>query len=159
MKNMTWWHLRSVGNLWVLKVSYLALALIPLLTSHNKVSQWLGFEIWSLGVVYFASLFLALANLIYDIACPALVKRFASPNDLYLEMLKIRKLSFQLYPEDDFKASLAHSKYKYLEDSNSTQYMRIICFIFYLVAGGLFFIFFAYRSYIVIAALFKSCVE
>jgi hypothetical protein len=159
MNNITWWHLRSVGNLWVLKVSYVALALIPLLTSHNRVSQWLGFEVWSLGVVYFANLFLALANLIYDIACPVVVQRFASPNDLYLEMLKIAKLSLQLYPDDNFNASLSHSRDKYVTDSKSTPFLRLICFSCYLAAGGLFMIFFAYRSYIVIAALCESYVK
>ncbi len=37
--SMNWWQLRAVGNLWVLKVSYASLILVPLLTRHNHVPK------------------------------------------------------------------------------------------------------------------------
>src|SRR5262245_38504155 len=105
---MNWWKLRSVGNLKVLKVSYVVLVVIPLLSHYQKVIDFLGFKPWFLAAVFFGSLFLALANLVYDVACPTIVKRFASGNDLYEKMLSIKEKSAALYPTDTFDASLGH---------------------------------------------------
>lgn len=151
---ITWWHLRSVGNLWILKISYAALALIPFLTRHDQVSSLLGFEVWLLVTVYFANLSLAIANLIYDIECPILIRRFESPNDLYLSMLTIRNLSVKLYPDDNFDGSIDHCKRRYMQDSKSKPILRALCFVFYLSSAILFLLFFLNRSYIVVRALF-----
>ena len=149
---MNWWSLRRVGNIAVLKVSYAALIAIPFLTRTDV--GVLGFKPWLLADVFFASLLLALANLIYDTSCPSVVKRFASPNDLYHRMLAIRKLSAALYPNDSFDASLKHCTDKYKQDSASRPILRHICSASYVLSGGLFLCFFANRSWIVLRNLF-----
>ncbi len=147
---MTWWHLRSVGNLKVLKVSYAVLVLVPVLSHYETVVSYLGIKPWFLAAVFFASLFLALANLIYDIACPTIVKRFASPNDLYREMLVIRELAARMYPLDEFDASLDHCVPAYRDAANERPWSRFLCATFYFAAGILFAIIFAYRSWLVV---------
>ena len=153
---MNWWKLRSVGNLWVLKVSYAALIAVPFLAAHNAVPRLLGFEVWFLAAIYFASLFLGLANLLYDIGCPPIVKRFPSPNDLYEKMLEIRARCAALYPNDGFDASLEHCKTAYKDASVSNPTMRYLCTFFYFGAAFFFAIIFLNRSWIVLKAWLRT---
>lgn len=160
---MNWWQLRSVGNLWVLKISYLALAIIPLIAKTSieggRIVAVLGLEIWFLSVVFFASLSLALANLLYDIFCPVVVKRFASPNDLYAAMLEIRKVSIELYRGADFRADLKHCTDAYKEYSVSRKPARVACSVAYILSGILFAIIFGHRTFLVGAALVESIIR
>jgi len=153
---MNWWKLRAVGNLKLLKVSYVVLGVIPLLSHYDKVVVRLGFKPWFLGAVFFASLFLALANLIYDIACPTIVKRFASPNDLYSEMLAIKEKSQKLYLTDKFDASHEHCISAYTNAANANPGARYLCLALFLSAGFLFAIIFGYRSFLVLEFVARS---
>ena len=121
-----WWHLRSVGSLKALKVSYIALALVPIVV-ENRLLSWIGGDKSVLFCTFFGSLFLALANLLYDTMCPTVIKRFESPNDLYHKMLEIRKLSMESYHGDDFNASKEHCFNKYNTDSKAHPKIRLVC--------------------------------
>lgn len=151
--NYEWWNLRSIGNLKVLKVSYFALAFIPIL-AENRFLSWIGGDKIVLFCSFFGSLLLALANLLYDIVCPEIVKRFASPNDLYEKMLEIKKLSDELYPEDNFNASYEHCKNKYYSDSQSKQEMRFFCALMFWLSGIFFAVVILNRTSRVVLAIF-----
>ena len=64
---MNWWKLRSVGNLYILKVSYVVLVVVPLLSKQDAIAELLGLERWLLATLFMASFSLAIANLVYDI--------------------------------------------------------------------------------------------
>lgn len=153
---MNWWSLRSVGNLAVLKVSYAVLLVVPILSEHDKLVRFLGLELWLLVVLFVASLSLALANLAYDIWCPTIVKRFASPNDLYARMLEIADLSRRLSSGDNFDASLQHCKDAYGAAAQSRSIARWACTVFFLLSGAGFAAIFSYRTYVVFAAWLRS---
>ncbi len=151
---MNWWSLRSVGSLYVLKVSYIVLLVVPLLSKHDELIRALGLPHWFVATLFLASFSLALANLIYDIWCPTIVKRFASPNDLYEKMLQIRKLTVLLYPADDFDASLGHCKSAYGEASGSLTLARYVCTLMFFISGAAFAVVFGYRAWLVFRPLF-----
>ena len=153
---MNWWKLRSVGNLYVLKVSYAVLILAPLLSRHEGIIGFLDIQPWLLSTLFFASFSLALANLVYDIWCPTIIKRFASPNDLYARMLEIKKLAFWLYPNDNFDASLNHCIDSYTDHSQSRWAARWACTILFLASGVAFLVVFSYRAFVVFESLLRS---
>jgi hypothetical protein len=130
----TWWHLRVLGDIKALKVSYVALAVIPMV-AESRLLSWVGGDKGVLFGVFFGSLSLALANLLYDIFCPVVVKRFASPNDFYHQMLEIRDLSARLYPDDPFRANLEHCKKRYREDATTLPRVRVWCANLFLLSG------------------------
>ena len=153
---MKWGSLRSVGNLYVLKVSYAVLVLVPLLSKHDNVITFLGMSSCWLAILFTASFSLAVANLVYDIRCPVIIKRFASPNDLYEKMLQIKALSESLYPRDDFKADLTHCKGAYREASGSRCFARYWCTFFFITSSLFFAIIFIYRAYVVYGSCFSA---
>lgn len=155
LKKANWWQVRSVGNLGVLKVSYLALFGIPFLLAHDTVLRWLGLdeELVYFSTLYFASLFLALANLVYDLCCPTIIKRFESQNDLYCKMLEIKALSVQSYPDDNFEASFDHCDKAYRNMCSSRKAGCLTCKWFFAASAVLFALLFIYRTFIVLASL------
>ena len=106
-----------------------------------------------LALAYFGSLALALANLVYDLFCPAIIKRFDSPNDMYHAMLKIADLSWNLYPEDSFDGSLKHCVSAYESQSNTLPKWRRICAWFFVLGACLIGLAIAMRSVSVLGAL------
>jgi hypothetical protein len=132
------------------------LTAIPFVSHYERVITLLGFQPWFLAAVFFGSLFLAVANLIYDAVCPTIVKRFASPNDLYKEMLCIGQMSRTLYSTDSFDASLDPCKTAYTNASNEHPNWRFICRTLYVAASVLFAIVFAYRSWLVLTLFVHS---
>lgn len=150
---MNWWKLRSVGNLYVLKVSYLVLLIAPLLSKHEAIAQTLGLAQWLVATLFTASFSLAIANLAYDIWCPTIIKRFASPNDLYARMLEIRELSTRLYPGDTFDASLNHCTTAYESASQSRSLARWICTVLFILSGIAFAVILVYRALVVFGSL------
>ena len=148
-----WWHLRSVGNLKALKVSYIALALVPVVV-ENRMLSWIGGDKSVLFCTFFGSLFLALANLVYDIMCPTVIKRFESPNDLYQKMLEIRKLSLDTYYGEEFDASKEHCFKKYHSDSRSYPRVRLVCVSLFVSSAVLLGYVVLNRSYRVVVESF-----
>ena len=146
---LEWYDLREVGNLKFLKAAYIALAVVPFLTKHAVVTQYLEIPRWYLATIFFGSVFLAVANLIYDIRCPTIVKRFASPTELYRERLEIKLLSLQAYPTDDFNAQVEHCTESYRSESKARPLGRFLCSVLYNVSGLLFAVVLGYRLYLV----------
>jgi hypothetical protein len=151
--DLSWRKLRAVGNLRFLKVSYILLVFVPVLATENAVTSFLGFQPWLLAVSFFASLSLAVANAIYDITCPAIVKRFESTADLYERMLQIKQLSQALYPADFYMASVAHCEEAYQKASVKNRTVRALCGTAYWIAVVLFAVLFADRAIVVTANL------
>jgi hypothetical protein len=98
---INWWSLRPVGNLFTLKVSYPVLILVPFISKYEEFAKSIGIYNWIILTSFFGSLSLALANLLYDILCPIIVKKFDSQNTLYKEMLQIKSDSLKCYPHDN----------------------------------------------------------
>ena len=142
-----------MGNLKVLKVSYAVWVVVPFLTRQGWLIDALNIGKWQLAEVYFATVFLAIANLVYDLGCPPIIKRFASPNDLYSKMLEMRALSVRLYPEDQFRASYSHCESAYLKKTDSGPRLRAVCSVFFVTAAGLFAVILVHRSYVVLGSL------
>lgn len=153
---MNWWQLRAAGNLYVLKISYAALVLIPLLSNHQELASRLDLAPWLMAVLFTASFTLALANLIYDVGCPTIVKRFASPNDLYDKMLDIRERTAKLYPDDAFGASIQHCKRAYEGASHSRTVLRWVCSLLFGLSAISFAIIFGYRAFVVYSMAWRS---
>lgn len=153
---LQWDDLREIGNLKFLKATYLVLALVPFLTRHEEITQFFGIPRWYLATIFFGSVFLAVATLIYDIRCPVIVKRFASTGDLYRDMLEIKLLSLQAYPTDDYKAQLDHCTENYRSESQARPLSRFLCSTLYNASGLLFAIIFGYRSYLVARFFLES---
>jgi len=149
-----WWNLRSVGNLLVLKVSYPVLALTPFISQYRELSKFLHVYNNKITLVaFFGSLFLASANLLYDVFCPVIVKRFDSPNTTYKEMLDIKLRSIIAQPDDTFDASLEHCKRAYNRFSESSRVLGSVCAICYLLAVALFAYIFFDRVCVVIEGM------
>lgn len=156
LRPRNWGELRAIGNLEVLKVSYLMLLVVPIATTQPTVIRWLGFKPWLLTVLFFASLFLAMAKLIYDLRCPVVIKRFASPNDLYDRMIRIKYFSLKSCPDDVFNASYEHCKTKYKTDVDLHRASRLACTYLFALSAALFFVGIVNRAWIVTVALVDS---
>jgi hypothetical protein len=152
-----WWSLRSVGNLVVLKVSYPVLALTPFISEYKQISEFL--RLYNNKIVlstFFASLALALANLLYDIFCPPIVKRFDSPNTLYKEMLDIKIRAQLAEPADAFDASIDHCKSAYNTFAAAKPIFGAICAILYLISIALFGFVASDRIWVVASKIFEN---
>jgi hypothetical protein len=152
-----WWSLRSVGNLVVLKVSYPVLALTPFISEYKEISKIL--HIYNNRITlaaFFASLFLAIANLIYDVFCPVIVKRFDSPNTMYKEMLDIKIRSILGHPSDSFDASLDHCKEAYNAFAVSRPIFGAICACSYMASVALFAYIFIDRVSVVVYGILSG---
>lgn len=106
---MGWKSVRVVGNLAILKVSYFALVAIPFASNFVGILEGIGFSRLQMMMLYFSSFSLAIANLLYDVFCPPIIKRFESPNDLYRDMLTIKEKSVAVYPNDKFIGDYKHA--------------------------------------------------
>lgn len=131
----SWPTLRAVGNLRVLKVSYVALAMIPFVKPIIQSLAAYGLDPSMAARTYFAALSLAVANLIYDISCPSIIKRFESPNDLYERMLGIKLLSAAMYPKDMFEADIEHCVRAYKRAARATPAARFAVALLLATAG------------------------
>jgi hypothetical protein len=150
-----WWSLRSVGNLSVLKVSYPALILTPYISEYKELSEWLHINNNKIMLsAFFAGLSLAIANLLYDVFCPVIVKRFDSPNTMYRTMLEIKQLSRVAEPYDKFDASLEHCTTSYNRFAEANAVAGCGCAVFYMISVTLFGFIFADRVWIVIRGIF-----
>lgn len=126
-----WSSLRSLGNFALFKISYVALLLLPWVSRIAEYLRTDGYTYFYIGAIYFGDLFLALANLVYDIRCPAVVKRWESPNDFYIKMLEVSSKQQQCYPQDAWVGDLEHSKQAYLQFAYSRPVSRLVCMLLY----------------------------
>lgn len=137
--------MRILGNIEFLKVSYVVLLFVPFLAlvQHTvplpEYLQSLRKLPLILRLVYFSSLLLSCAHMVYQGWCPSIIKRFDSPNDLYRDMLQIKALQTQYVPNDTgFTFDIAHCRDGF-DDSNVRYFVaRIGCSLLY-VGGVLLF--------------------
>lgn len=126
-----WSSLRSLGNFALFKVSYVALLVLPWVSRIAEYLQSGGYTY--IGALYFGDLFLALANLVYDIRCPSVIKRWESPDDFYIQMLDVAAKQQQCYPDDEWVGNLEHSKAAYTRLAYSLPTTRALCASLYCV--------------------------
>lgn len=150
-----WRTLRSIGSNPLFKVSYLALATIPIIskiiTYFNLESEYLFF-----AALYFGSLFFAFGNLIYDLFCPIVIKRFESPNDLYDKMLDITAKQKIHYPEDEWNGSYEHSVSAYNKFNLSKPFFCHLSALLYFIGIVLLVYVVFERSWLVVNLLLKN---
>jgi hypothetical protein len=154
-----WNKLRVVGNLYILKISYAALIIMPWMANHYWLFGLLKIPLWNYVAAYFASLSLAMANLLYDLFCPIIVKRFASPADLYKGMLDIKISSASCYPEDNYNASLEHCITAYNEAVSDKPLIGSLCASLFILAACLFAVILIARSFDVLGLAILSMVH
>lgn len=134
----TWWHLRSVGEVRVLRVSYFAIALIPLLARQDRIQDLLGLPRYVLALGYFSSCALMVATFIYDVGCPNAVRMFAMPADFFAHSfdlsVKARDGGVRDLPEISYEASIA----EYNAMASRSTWLRLTCFVFYTIAAVTF---------------------
>jgi hypothetical protein len=130
-RRVNWFALRPLGHFPLLKVSYLALIAIPLISHVPRLFNFAG--PYFFPAAYFGNLSLALASLLYDIFCPIIIKRFASANDLYSQMLDITAKQQNLYPDDQWVGNLDHSLTAYRREATSKPLLAYVCLAFYLI--------------------------
>jgi len=138
----TWSSLRSVGNLYPLKISYLSLAAIPFVAQLTDLTEPLfGSGTFRAAAVltatYFGNVLLAIANLLYDVRCPPIIRRFASRNDLYRDMLEIAWKQKVAYPADDWHGDLDHAEEAYTVQSVKHPKSRGACAVTFALAAAL----------------------
>ena len=136
-------------------MSYIALAAIPIIskiiTYFNLRSEYLFF-----AALYFGSLFFAVGNLMYDLFCPIVIKRFASPNDLYDKMLDITAKQKTFYPDDEWDGSYEHSVSAYNKFNLSKPFFCHISALLYSI-GILLLVFVLFeRSKLVVNLLLEN---
>jgi hypothetical protein len=79
--------------------------------------------------------------MIYQGWCPAIIKRFDSPNDLYREMLKIKALQSKYLPGDTkLQFDLEHCRNNFTRYNFQQPFVRIVCAICYGIGAGLFLV-------------------
>lgn len=152
---LKWRSLRSIGSNPLFKVSYLALATIPIIskiiTYFNLESEYLFF-----AALYFGSLFFALGNLTYDLFCPVIIKRFESANDLYDKMLEITAKQKTYYPDDDWDGSYEHSVSAYNQFNLSRPFFCHLSASLYFIGLVLLIYVVFERSKLVVDLLLKN---
>jgi hypothetical protein len=126
-----WGRVRFIGNLRTLVVGYMlavAIALPDLVgTDLRRYLKDPPF-IWLLVASAFG---LGLAFLIYELSCPAVVRRFEKLADFYETQLRIKKLQIDTYPSDPFEASLLHCAKHYvdsLQRHRAAMYLSILSY-------------------------------
>ena len=143
LKFITWKDLSILGHIEFLKVSYAVLVLLPFaawmqheFTTLPPVLRHMPFI---LRLLYFASLLLSLAHMVYQGWCPPIIKRFDSPNDLYRALLEIKALQSQYLSSDsDFGFSIKHCRENFERYNQLYWFARLVCGTFYVAGAGLF---------------------
>lgn len=149
-----WSSCRSVGNIALLKVSYLVLVLAPFAPAFIEEVRSLGLDTCQIFALYFSSLILALANAIYDIFCPSIIKRFESPNDMFRDMIAIKKLSSSVFPRSDkFVADYGHAEAGWRAANQSRSSLAAVVFSMFCLSLSLFLYLIIARSITLIYAL------
>ncbi len=140
-----WKSLDNLAHIQFLKVSYLVLVLVPFVALVQHEATWLPEELRRMPLIfrflYFSSLLLSLAHMIYQGWCPTIIKRFDSPNDLYREMLKIKALQSLFLPGDThLNFDLNHCRDRFAEYDFQRPPARLACATCYGIGAALFLV-------------------
>lgn len=140
-----WKSLDGFSHIQFLKVSYVVLVLVPFVALLQHEATWLPEGIKHMPLIfkllYFSSLLLSLAHMIYQGWCPPIIKRFDSPNDLYHELLKIKALQSQYLPRDqEYDFDITHCRKNYQNYNYRYWFARSACGVFYLFGAFLFLV-------------------
>jgi hypothetical protein len=145
-EKISWKSLDNFSHIQFLKISYVVLVLIPFLALvQHEAERWLPEKLRHMPLIfallYFSSLLLSLAHMVYQGWCPVIIKRFDSPNDLYRELLKIKALQALFLSEDtNFTFHIEHCRKRFNEYNFEAPHGRLACAICYYSGGGLFLV-------------------
>ncbi len=130
-----WGRLRFIGSLRVLSISYIigAAVALPKLLGEDDLLSFLH-NPYIIGPLAIFVVGVGLGNLIYELFCPATVKKFESLAVFYETQLKIKKIQMETYPQDPFEANLLHVAGSYIEDLGSFQAARGLAFGLYVAS-------------------------
>jgi hypothetical protein len=148
---LSWKSLDGFSHIQFLKVSYIVLLLVPFAVLVQHEVTWLPEGLRRMPpifrLLYFSSLLLSLAHMIYQGWCPPIIKRFDSPNDLYYELLKIKALQSQyLQADQGFSFHIRHCRENYQRHNYRYWFARLACSTFYVVGGILFLVVIALQA-------------
>lgn len=138
---LKWKQLNLLNNIHFLKISYLILIGVPIIslfinTPFGKLFQGVPL---TLKLGYVSSIILSLAHMLYQGFCPNIIKRFDSPNDLYRDMLEIKALQMQYLSEDtDFEFNIIHCREGFDKANNAHDVARLLASLFYYVGVFIF---------------------
>jgi len=128
---LNWARLRFIGNLRVLTISYIIGIFLALpKTLGTEISAYLRHP-WIIWPLVLFVICVGLGNVIYELACPVIVKKFESPAVFYENQLRIKKLQKETYPDDPFDASLYHVGTAYYDDLKTYPPLRWCACILY----------------------------
>jgi hypothetical protein len=131
-----WGRLRFIGNLRVLSVSYIigAAVALPKLLGQEDILDYLHnpYIIWPLGIFVVG---VSLGNLIYELFCPVIIKKFENLPVFYENQLRIKKIQKETYPGDPFNASLLHVGREYIKELGSGAVARFLALGLYVVSA------------------------
>lgn len=88
-------------------------------------------------LVFFSSLFISIGNLIFTLYCPNLIKRFDSANDMYLTHLTIHEKRKNAQVDDDFTGDYDHCLKGFKKFDYKSPWLRLTCFIFFVLGFAL----------------------
>jgi hypothetical protein len=142
---LPWKALDGISHIEFLKISYLVLTLLPFVAviqyEVTRLPPWLRRMPLIFKLLYFSSLFLSLAHMIYQGFCPPIIKRFDSPNDLYYALLKIKSLQVKVLNTDPgFVFDIEHCRTNFQRYNLESWFARLTSSLFYIAGGGLFLI-------------------
>jgi hypothetical protein len=146
-----WTTLRGSGEATILKVSYFVLLAVPFLAKLSLDANPGHFPIY-LKLTFFSSLFLSVANLLYVVFCPRLVRRFDSANDLYRTHLEIFGAMRSTGLSDSFDASYQHCVDGFNRANAQQRWIRLLCWGLLIAGGGCAIAVVLERSYQVLYA-------
>jgi hypothetical protein len=130
-----WGRLRFIGSLRVLSVSYIigAAVALPKLLGKQDILSFLHnpyiicpLAIFMVGV--------SLGNLLYELFCPVIIKKFESLAVFYENQLRIKKIQQETYPNDPFHANLLHVGREYINKLGSGRVARLLALALYIIS-------------------------
>ena len=135
ISRLHWGRLRFIGSFRVLSVSYIigAAVALPKLLGQDSISSYLH-NPYIIGPLAVFVLGAGLGNLLYELFCPAIIKKFENLAVFYENQLRIKKIQNETYPHDPFKANLLHVGQEYIKELGSGAAARFLAFGLYLVS-------------------------
>jgi hypothetical protein len=135
ISRLHWGRLRFIGSFRVLSVSYIigAAVALPKLLGQDSISSYLH-NPYIIGPLAVFVLGAGLGNLLYELFCPAIIKKFENLAVFYENQLRIKKIQNETYPHDPFKANLLHVGQEYIKELGSGAAARFLAFGLYVVS-------------------------
>ena len=74
------------------------------------------------------------SNIIFHAVCPPIIKKFESLAALYQQQLEIKKIQTEIYPKEEFDASLNHVADFYIKNLNENAFARWASLLLFILS-------------------------